>query len=79
MILEATQNVTYSVKSGLTGRISESAIGRKKEKQDTRIQRKARIRGPTPKGSKMKVPKLNPSQLCYTFSHERKNMQGVKL
>ena len=62
MILEATQNVTYSVETGYTGRVSESAIGQKKEKQDTRIQRKVRIGGPTPKGSKVKVPKLNPSQ-----------------
>ena len=29
--------------------------------------------------SKVKVPKLNPSQLCYTFSHEGKNVQGVKI
>ena len=79
MILEVTQNVIYNVETGLTGRVSEIAIGRKKEKQDTRIQRKARIGGPTPKGSKVKVPKLNPSQLCYTFSHEGKNMRGVKL
>ena len=28
---------------------------------------------------KVKVPKLNPSQLYYTFSHEWKNKQGVKL
>ena len=79
MILEVTQNVIYSVETGLTGRVSEIAIGRKKEKQDTRIQRKVRIGGPTPKGSKVKVPKLNPSQLYYTFSHEGKNMWGVKL
>ena len=29
--------------------------------------------------SKVKVLKLNPSQLYYTFSHEWKNMRGVKL
>ena len=29
--------------------------------------------------SKVKVPKLNPSQLYYTLSHEWKNMRGVKL
>ena len=30
------------------------------------------------RGTKVKVPKLNPSQLYYTFSHEWKNMQGAK-
>ena len=29
--------------------------------------------------SKVKVPKLNPCQLCYTLSHEGKNVQRVKL
>ena len=36
------------VETGLTSRVSESAIWRENEKQDIRIQRKARIRGPTP-------------------------------
>ena len=30
-------------------------------------------------GFKVKVLKLNPSQLYYTFSHEGKNVRGVKL
>ena len=36
------------VETGSTSRVSESAIRRENEKQDTRIQIKARIRGPTP-------------------------------
>ena len=37
-----------SVKTSWTSRVSESTIQRENEKRDTRIQRKARIRGPTP-------------------------------
>ena len=29
--------------------------------------------------SRVKVPRVNPSQLYYTFSHEWKNMRGVEL
>ena len=39
---------TTSVESSLTSRVSKSAIQQENEKWDTRIQRKARIRGPTP-------------------------------
>ena len=37
-----------SVKTSWTSRVSESTIQRENEKRDARIQRKARIRGPTP-------------------------------
>ena len=36
------------VETGLTSIVSESAMRQKREKQDTRVQWKARIRGPTP-------------------------------
>ena len=36
------------VETSSTSRVSESVIWRENEKRDTRIQRKARIRGPTP-------------------------------
>ena len=39
---------TILLRPALTSRISESGIWQEKEKQDTRIQRKARIGGPTP-------------------------------
>ena len=35
------------VETSSTSRVSESTIGRENEKRDTRIQRKARLRGPT--------------------------------
>ena len=38
----------FTVESGLTSRVSKSTIWQKKEKQDMRIQRKVRTRGPTP-------------------------------
>ena len=36
----------YYVETGLTSRVTKSATWRENEKQDTRIQCKARIRGP---------------------------------
>ena len=69
--------LSTNVETDLTSMVSESMIWWEKEKQDTRIQQKARIRGPT--CSKMKVLKLNPGQLYYTLSHEGKNTRAVKL
>ena len=43
-----TPTVVLDVKTGSTGKISESVIRWENEKQDTRIQWKARIRGPIP-------------------------------
>ena len=37
-----------SVETSSTSRVSESVIWQENEKRDTRIQREARIRGPTP-------------------------------
>ena len=37
----------FTVESGSTSWVSESTIWQEKEKQDMRIQRKVRIRGPT--------------------------------
>ena len=66
-----------SVETSSTSRVSKSETRRENEKQDTRIQRKVRIGGQH--RSKVKALKLNPSQLCYTFSCGWKNVQGVKL
>ena len=37
----------YYVETGLTSRVTKRTTWRENEKQDTRIQRKVRIRGPT--------------------------------
>ena len=70
--LDQEASKTGGVETSLTSRVSKSAIRQENEKQDTRIQRKERIRGSNTlnQGSKVKVPKLNPSQPYYTFSHE---------
>lgn len=49
-------------------KVFEDAITARRMRKETRIQRKARIRGPTLLF--VKVPKLNPSQLYFTFSRE---------
>ena len=69
--------LSTNVETNLTSMVSESMIWWENEKQDTRIQQKARIRGPT--CFKMKALKLNPGQLYYTLSREGKNMRAVKL
>ena len=45
---ELINRLNIAVETSSTGRVSESAIPRENEKRDTGIQRKARIRGPTP-------------------------------
>ena len=74
---KSPENNNSIVETRSASRVSERATWQENEKQDKRIQRKAKIRGPTLlQGEGVK---LNPSQLYYTFSHEGKNMRGVKL
>ena len=40
--------IFFAVETSSTSRVSKSAIWQENEKQDTRIQRKVRIGGPTP-------------------------------
>ena len=57
--------------------ISESGIWQEKKKEDTRIQRKQRIRGPTTLQGES--AETESKAVCYIFSLEGKNMREVKL
>ena len=63
---------TVTFETGSASRVSKSVIRRENEKQDIRIQWKARIRGSTPLQGE--GDETESSQLYYTFSRERKNM-----
>ena len=59
------------VKNSSTSKVSESAIRRENEKRDKRIQRKARIRGPTPLQGEGAKTESKPALLYFSAVNER--------